>query len=68
MKSRVVGAAVLLVSIGGAYAQPGPEGRPPPPPMRHEVVPHRPRPEAVWVPGRWDWEHGHYVWLSGHYR
>jgi hypothetical protein len=66
MRWLVAGAAVLLVSAGTAYAQPGPEGHPPPP--RHEEIPRRPRPEAVWMPGHWVWEHGHYVWEGGHYR
>ena len=37
-----------------------------PPPPRHEVVP-EPRHGYVWAPGYWDYRHGHYVWVRGHF-
>jgi len=37
-----------------------------PPPPRHEVVPAA-RAGHVWVPGYWDWRHGRYHWVAGHY-
>lgn len=38
---------------------------PPPAPMV-EVVP-APRMGFVWVPGFWEWRHGHHHWVKGHY-
>jgi hypothetical protein len=37
-----------------------------PPPPRHEVIP-APRHGYVWDPGYWDWRHGRYVWVEGHW-
>jgi hypothetical protein len=37
-----------------------------PPPVRYEVVP-APRPGWVWVPGVWEWRHGRYAWVAGHW-
>lgn len=37
-----------------------------PPPPRHEFVP-APRPGLVWQQGYWDWRHGRYVWIRGHW-
>ena len=37
-----------------------------PPPPRYEIVP-APRVGWVWVPGFWDWRHGRYHWVRGHY-
>jgi hypothetical protein len=37
-----------------------------PPPLRHEVVP-TPRHGYVWAPGYWDYRHGHYAWVNGHW-
>lgn len=37
-----------------------------PPPPREEVVP-APRHGLVWEPGYWDWRHGRYVWVRGHW-
>src|SRR5262245_52232528 len=25
------------------------------------------RPGHVWIKGRWDWRHGNWVWVGGHY-
>ena len=38
----------------------------PPPPPRHEVVPH-PRRGMAWVPGHWEWRGHRYVWMQGHW-
>ena len=37
-----------------------------PPAPRYEVVP-APRHGYVWAPGYWDWRHGRYHWVAGHY-
>jgi hypothetical protein len=37
-----------------------------PPALRHEVVP-APRVGYVWAPGYWDWGHGRYRWVAGHW-
>jgi hypothetical protein len=37
-----------------------------PPPPRHEVIP-APRHGFAWEPGYWDWRHGRYVWVAGHW-
>ena len=37
-----------------------------PPPPRHELVP-TPRHGYVWAPGYWDWSHGRYHWVRGHW-
>ncbi len=37
-----------------------------PPPPRHEYVP-APRHGFVWDPGYWEWRHGRYVWVEGHW-
>jgi hypothetical protein len=38
-----------------------------PPARRVEVVPARPTPRHVWVPGYWAWNGRHHVWVAGHY-
>jgi len=37
-----------------------------PPAPRYEVVP-APRVGYVWAPGYWDWRHGRYYWVAGHW-
>lgn len=37
-----------------------------PPAVPYEVVP-APRHGFVWAPGFWDWRHGRYVWVGGHW-
>jgi YXWGXW repeat-containing protein len=37
-----------------------------PPPVQYEYVP-APRAGFVWVPGYWDWRHGRYHWVAGHW-
>ncbi|HSN19749.1 MAG TPA: hypothetical protein VLS49_03680 [Usitatibacter sp.] len=37
-----------------------------PPAPRHEYVP-APRHGFVWEPGYWDWRHGRYFWVPGHW-
>ena len=39
----------------------------PPPPLRYEVVPVAPYPEAYWIPGYWAPYESHYRWVGGHY-
>jgi hypothetical protein len=43
---------------------------PPPPPPRTVVVPARPYPDAVWMPGHWQWRRWRheYVWVPGHWK
>jgi hypothetical protein len=43
---------------------------PPPPPARAMVVPPPPRPDAMWVPGHYQWRRWRheYVWVPGHYK
>ncbi len=36
-----------------------------PPPVRVEVRPARPFPNAVWVAGYWNWNGTRFVWVSG---
>ena len=56
-------AILVMLSIGCAprviYV------RPPPPPPKHETIPPRPNPTAVWVSGHWQWSGTEYVWISG---
>jgi hypothetical protein len=42
----------------------------PPPPPRYEVIVERPYPEAVWVPGYWDYDYGgrSYIWVTGRWQ
>jgi hypothetical protein len=35
-----------------------------PPPPRVEIVPPS-RPDFVWTPGYWAWDHGRHVWIEG---
>ena len=37
-----------------------------PPPVYREYVP-APRVGFVWAPGYWDWRHGRYYWVAGHW-
>jgi len=37
-----------------------------PPAPRHEVIPAE-RHGYVWAPGYWDYRHGHYTWVKGHW-
>ena len=37
-----------------------------PPPLRYEHVP-TPRAGFIWLPGYWDWRHGRYHWVRGHW-
>ena len=40
-----------------------------PPPLRTEVRPVKPFPNAVWISGHWEWNRARndYVWVSGHW-
>ena len=42
----------------------------PPPPEKVVVVPARPYPNAVWVPGHWVWRRWgrHWEWVPGHWK
>ncbi len=51
-----------------AARQPRAEYRPvpyPPPAAFSEVVPPQPRPDALWIDGRWAWRGGRFVWQRG---
>ncbi|TFW34611.1 YXWGXW repeat-containing protein [Massilia horti] len=67
---RIICCAVALV-VGAGAMIPFPAvaqvfvGAGPPPP-RFEVVP-PPRPDAIWVPGYWDWNGYNYVWVGGYW-
>lgn len=37
----------------------------PPPAAVAEVIPPKPRPEAVWMDGQWSWRGRYYVWQRG---
>ena len=62
-------AIILAVALGCASSPPpGPVyvvDRPPP--VRVEVVPTRPGPAYLWVPGYWRRGPADYVWVSGRY-
>ena len=38
-----------------------------PPPPQNETIPAAPSPDAVWVPGYWNWANGQYTWVPGRY-
>ena len=38
-----------------------------PPPARQEIIPPRPAPKAVWIPGHWKWTGSGYKWVPGHW-
>jgi hypothetical protein len=68
MKWLAVGAAVFVVGIGSAVAQPPPPPNYAPiPPPRAEVVPPPPGGRMVWEPGHWHWDGVRYIWIGGHY-
>ena len=39
----------------------------PPPPIRAELPPPAPSPQALWKFGHWRWSGQQYVWVPGHY-
>jgi hypothetical protein len=51
----------LLSCAGGLYVETEP------PPLRAEVRPAPPGPNAVWIDGYWDWRARQYVWIEGHW-
>ena len=68
--------AVLAAALGGCVAhreyvvedgdvEEVAVGQPPAPQV--EVIPAAPRPNMVWVGGRWAWSGGRYVWRGGRY-
>ena len=62
-------AALLLLSLGNAVAQPppGPPGYAPIPPPRYERMPPPPGEHFFWEPGHWHWDGVRYAWIVGHY-
>ena len=38
-----------------------------PPPVRVEVRPAAPGPNAMWIDGYWRWGHHEYLWMPGHW-
>ncbi|MCC7142806.1 MAG: YXWGXW repeat-containing protein [Candidatus Eisenbacteria bacterium] len=39
----------------------------PPTEAQTETIPPSPGPKAVWIPGHWDWQRGHWAWRPGHW-
>jgi hypothetical protein len=69
MKLRKLIIATVAASSIGAVALPASADiwvTTAPPAPRHEVVP-APRAGYVWAPGYYDYRHGKYVWVSGHW-
>lgn len=46
----------------------GPPPPPPPPPSGAYVMAAQPEPDAVWIPGYWDYDGVRYVWVQGCWR
>lgn len=60
---------LLIYMFSGCVVSPRPVVvRPAPPAPRVEVIPRKPSPRHVWVPGEYRWRKNHYVWVPGHYR
>jgi hypothetical protein len=66
--------AVLLVSCGSSLPEPEFAPQPQaefeevessPPPARAEIVPPRPRSNAVWIDGEWSWDGRRWAWEYG---
>lgn len=38
-----------------------------PPDLRVEVIPKKPGPKAVWIPGHWQFKGNKYIWVPGHW-
>jgi len=70
MKIRKLVLATLTAGTLGAVALPASAAviwvNEAPPAPRHEVVP-APRHGFVWEPGYYDYRHGHYAWVEGHW-
>jgi hypothetical protein len=70
MKTRkMLFAAIAATTLGAAvpaFADVGIWVDAAPPAPRHELVP-APRHGYVWAPGYYDYRHGHYVWVEGHW-
>lgn len=66
-KSFVIPAAALLGFALSAGAQVNIYIGTPPPPIRYEVRPVVPYPEAYWIPGYWSPYGQRYRWIGGHY-
>jgi len=71
MKIRKLVLATLTAGALGAAAIPASADvgiwvNEPPPAPRHEVMP-APRHGFVWEPGYYDYRHGHYSWVEGHW-
>jgi hypothetical protein len=70
---RLAVSAALSTLLGIAGAQAGialivtaPANAPPPVRVEHPgSAPYR---DAVWVDGRWGWDNGQYVWITGHWQ
>jgi hypothetical protein len=41
------------------------EAPPPVPPPQPEVIVAQPSPDAIWVPGYWDYNGAQHVWIGG---
>ncbi len=67
-------AAALLLGCSGSLQKPATGMHPcdafvevpyPPPAAVAEVIPPKPRPDAVWLVGQWSWRGRYYVWQRG---
>jgi hypothetical protein len=59
-----LGFAIALVVLNGC-APAGVYVKQAPPSPRHEAMPERPHPNAIWVGGHWTWTGGEYRWTEG---
>ncbi len=59
--AAMVGMTSLLSCAGELYVESGP------PPLRIEVRPAPPSPDAVWIDGHWGWRADEYIWVEGHW-
>ena len=67
MKQKAIILASLLfaASIAGCAAELYTDTEPPP--LRVEIRPLQPTPEAIWIDGHWAWRAHQYVWIDGHW-
>jgi hypothetical protein len=68
MKSTLIAMCLLAIILAGCAGLA--LDRPQVPPAKPEIIPVKPYPQAVWVPGHWEWKGTDlgYVWFPGHWR
>src|SRR5919197_4675511 len=59
------GAWLMPGVLPPAVAQPADVAPQPPPPPQGESPGPPPNPDAVWIPGHWQWRGGKYEWAAG---